>query len=131
MPGENQQAPDPNDSRFSLGGRVTFDNLAVLRGDGERFIREAPTVPVFSLAGLEGGDSAAVALLMAWFRLARHLGKEVVFVDVPDNLRNIIEVSGLAEVLPVQGRPEDGEDVAAAPASASLSPKPDPSQRDQ
>ena len=57
----------------------------------------------FDLAGLENASSAAVALLIAWFRYGHAHGKVVRFLRVPAAIMNIIEVSNLAEVLPIAG----------------------------
>lgn len=74
-----------------------------VRGYGERHI-EACEQPVFDLSGLANSSSAAVALLVAWFRYAHVRGKVVTFEQVPMELMNIIEVTELSEVLPVQKR---------------------------
>jgi ABC-type transporter Mla MlaB component len=80
---------------------VDFDNLVEIRAAGERHI-DASSEPVFDLSGLKQSSSVAVALLVAWFRYAHVHGKVVTFVGVPTELMNIIEVSDLEEVLPVQ-----------------------------
>jgi ABC-type transporter Mla MlaB component len=79
--------------------------MVSLRDDGEQFIRDDLESPIFSLTGLEVSNSVAVALLLGWFRRAHRLGKAIVFTDIPADLLNIIEVSGLSEVLPLQKEP--------------------------
>jgi len=112
---------------FSVSGRITFDNFSLLRAEGERHIAADPHA-VFNLAELAEGTSAAVALLMAWFRHAHHLDKTVAFEDVPESLLNIIEVSGLADVLPVGIG--SGAAVPATPAPAATGPT-EPPQPDR
>ncbi len=90
--------PEP----FRLPPEITFANVIPLRDDGERFIRDDLESPEFSLAGLKISNSTAVALLLGWFRRAHRMGKAIVFTDIPEDLLNIIEVSGLSEVLPLQ-----------------------------
>jgi ABC-type transporter Mla MlaB component len=87
---------------FQLPPEITFANVIPLRDDGERFIRDELDSPAFSLAGLKVSNSTAVALLLGWFRRAHRMGKVIVFTDIPEDLLNIIEVSGLSEVLPLQ-----------------------------
>ncbi len=91
---------------FYLPDKITLENIAKVRASGERHITEATIEPGdecrFDLSGLEQFNSLAVALLMAWFRYARAQGKSVVYLDVPRDLRNIIDVSGLTEVLPIR-----------------------------
>lgn len=85
-----------------LTGAVTFANLVPVRAEGEAAIAAAGERAVVDLAGLEDGNSAAVAVLMAWYRKARTLGKDIVFLDAPAEVRNIIKLSGLNGVLPLE-----------------------------
>lgn len=91
---------------FYLPDKITLDNIADVRALGEKHIFEQKTAEgnecTFHLSGLEQFNSLAVALLMAWFRYAHAHGKSIVYVDVPHDLRNIIDVSGLTEVLPIK-----------------------------
>ncbi len=93
---------DAVEAAFRPTGRVTFGNLLRLRQEGEAAIAAAPEKAVVDLSGLENGNSAAVALLMAWFRAARNLDKSIVFTRAPTGIRNIIELSGMHDVLPLQ-----------------------------
>lgn len=86
---------------YRLEGRVSFDNLVQLRREGEAALAQAADPAVMDLSGLSHGNSAAVALLMAWFREAEHHDKTVRFVHVPEEVKNIIELSGMSDVLPL------------------------------
>lgn len=88
---------------YRLEGRVTFDNLLTLRREGEAAIAAAGDHVVVDLGGLDNGNSAAVALLMAWYRAADERDKTIEFAAPPEELENIIELSGLDEVLPLSG----------------------------
>jgi phospholipid transport system transporter-binding protein len=82
-------------------GPVTFENLMALRAEGDEVIAAATGPVRMQLEDLDGGSSAAVALLMAWFRSATAREKAIEFVDVPKEVRKIIELSGMTEVLPL------------------------------
>lgn len=82
---------------------VRHDNAGPVRLAGERVLDEAPDGVEFSLAQLKESNSVVVALLLAWVRHARMRNKSIRFVDVPDDLRNIIELYGVADILPVEG----------------------------
>ena len=86
---------------------VTVDTLVAVRKQCEALIegrsRAGESLTRFSLARLQGSNSVVVALLMALFRYAYLKGTSVVFVDIPVELRNIIEVAELTDVLPVEG----------------------------
>lgn len=86
---------------YRLSGRVTFGNLVRIREEGEEAIARAGDRVVIDLSGLESGNSAAVALLMAWFRAAEHGGKSIRFLAPPEELENIVDLSGLIDVLPL------------------------------
>lgn len=90
--------PEP---RFLLPASVDFNNLLSVRADGEAFIDEH-AASVFSLGGLQESNSSAAALLVAWFRYAHLQGKSILFVDVPVDLRNIIDLCELDRVLPLE-----------------------------
>lgn len=92
--------------RFPVTGIVTFDNLMAVRRAGEAAIGQADDGVIFDLTGLEQGNSAALALLMAWFRAADRHSRTVSFVGLPTELESIIELSGLTDVLPVERAPE-------------------------
>ncbi|MEM8769012.1 MAG: STAS domain-containing protein [Pseudomonadota bacterium] len=97
---------------FSFPASVGFEGLVALRDEGDAHI-DAEAEPRFDLSGLEIASSAAVAVLIAWFRYAHAHGKVVRFLAVPPALMNIIEVSGLREALPVDAPPEGASSVAA------------------
>ena len=86
-----------------LSGRIGFRNLAEARAAGEARIREAVDGRVaFDCSGLSESNSVAVALLIAWQRAARQLGKTVVFRGASRGLRNIVDFSGLNEILALE-----------------------------
>ncbi|HEY5646336.1 MAG TPA: STAS domain-containing protein [Pseudomonadales bacterium] len=80
---------------------VNFDNLPELRRAGEAYIDSA-AAPVFDLHRLTSASSAVVALMLAWFRYSHGRGKVVSFVNVPEGVMNIVEVSELTKLLPIE-----------------------------
>lgn len=93
---------------FQVDGRITFDSLSRVRAEGEAWIAEAEGPVVIDLTGLEHGNSAAVALLMAWWREAEHQEKAISFVGAPAALRNIVELSGVSDILPLGAADQGG-----------------------
>jgi len=90
--------PEP---RFVLPAGIDFQNILTVRADGDAFIDEH-AASVFSLGSLKESNSSVAVLLTAWFRYAHLQGKSIVFVDVPVELRNIINLCELDQVLPLQ-----------------------------
>jgi phospholipid transport system transporter-binding protein len=93
---------EPAGASYLPSGRVTLATLMTLRRAGEAAIAEAEDEVEFDLSGVENGNSAGVALLIAWFREAERLDKRIVFRHVPEDLLNIVDLSGLTPVLPLR-----------------------------
>ena len=87
-------------STVLVSGTVDFGNFAEVRSLGEEMLGDGQHAAV-NVGGLDVANSVAVALLLAWFRQANREGRSIVFVDVPRDLRNIIDFSGLSSVLPM------------------------------
>ena len=107
---------------FQLPERVRFDNAESVRGAGERFLDKVAGAAEFSLGALRESNSVVVALLLAWVRHARARGIPLRFVAIPADLRNIIELYGVADILPLEAGDtgstwtvEDEDDPAAGP----------------
>ncbi len=53
------------------------------------------------LAQVEAADSAAVSLLLGWLRNAQQHEATLTFLNVPDNLRSLADLYGVADALPL------------------------------
>ena len=51
------------------------------------------------LAQVEEADSAAVSLLLGWLRNAQRNEAKLTFTNVPDNLRSLADLYGVADAL--------------------------------
>jgi phospholipid transport system transporter-binding protein len=70
--------------RWMLAGALTMDTAAsVLEASREAVL---PRTGIVSLAAVDGVDSAAVAVLLAWRRRAAAEGNDLWFTDVPASL---------------------------------------------
>ena len=80
-------------------GQLDFDSVADLwEATGSLFAADPPSR--IDLSGVSHSNSAGVALLAEWLRQARQRRWELVFVNVPAQMRAIIEVADLETVLP-------------------------------
>jgi phospholipid transport system transporter-binding protein len=85
--------------RLLVSGRLTMDtigaafNEAMLPPEGKDW--------TIDLAQVEAADSAAVSLLLGWLRNAQRHEAKLAFVNVPDNLRSLADLYGVAESLPL------------------------------
>jgi phospholipid transport system transporter-binding protein len=82
-----------------VSGRLTMDSIgatfseAMLPPEGKNW--------TVDLAQVEAADSAAVSMLLAWLRNAQRHEAKLVFVNVPDNLRSLAGLYGVADALPL------------------------------
>jgi len=88
---------------FPVPELIRFGNAAAVRHAGEAFLDQADAAVRFDLAALRENNSVVVALLLAWVRRADQLGRSLLFVNVPADLRNIIELYGVSGILPLDG----------------------------
>jgi anti-anti-sigma factor len=86
---------------FELKGVIDFTNMVAIRQQGEIRMAAHDALIRVNLKALEEANSVTVALLIAWMRCANSQGVAIVYVDVPQELRDIIEFSGLTTVLPL------------------------------
>jgi phospholipid transport system transporter-binding protein len=85
--------------RLRVSGRLTMDTI------GASFA-EAMQPPegknwTVDLAQVEAADSAAVGMLLSWLRNAQRHEAKLTFVNVPDNLRSLADLYGVADALPL------------------------------
>ena len=85
------------DGRYALSGDLGFENVpAVLEKSREAFSRERKIE--IDLSGVTSSDSAALALLIEWIRLARARDVPIVYAGLPDLLLALAGISDLDEV---------------------------------
>ncbi len=84
-----------------LQGGLTFETIpAVLVETAQYTARtDLPDRLTIDFSGVTDVDSAAVALLLDWRRVAMKRGKTLLFVNLPANLLALAELYGVAEIL--------------------------------
>lgn len=85
--------------RLLVSGGLTMDTVAALfdtplKPDGNSAL-------VIDLAKVEAVDSAAVSLLLSWWRRAQRDNVALSFEHVPENLLSLARLYGVAELLPL------------------------------
>ena len=79
--------------------RIDFANAEAVKREGAQLLGASASPVQVDLGGLQRANTLAVAVMVAWYRRARQQDKAMVFVNLSDELRNIVTFSGLAEVL--------------------------------
>lgn len=91
------------DGVLQLVGVLDYRSGAQLHAEGQKLIRasSAATV-VVDCAAVEHSSSVGLSLLLAYMRAAQAAGKSLSVRGLPVEMRQIAEVSGLLDILPLQ-----------------------------
>lgn len=102
---EPRLEPGEQAGEFYLRGELTFATVpALLTASAARLPGSAALR--IDLAGVQRADSAGLALLAEWLRGASARQQPITFTNAPDQLCNLARVSGLDQVLPFEGAPD-------------------------
>lgn len=91
---------DRDGETLRIRGDLDFDSVAELWNATESLFAAAPPSRI-DLSGISRANSAGVALLVEWLGRARRQGQELIFVNVPAQMRAIITIADLDTVLPL------------------------------
>ena len=81
-----------------VSGALTLASVAAELEQGKAAIAEgARSVDLAQVVEL---DSSALALLLAWLREAKRLGRDLAFTNLPQGLTTIAQLYGVADLLP-------------------------------
>lgn len=94
-----QLAADGNGLQVS--GELSFATVVYLRDLSAALLKKCSD-PVFDLQAVKYCDSAALALLTAWARQAKEMGREARFIHVPAQLMDIARLSNLQKVIKLE-----------------------------
>ena len=83
--------------RYRLQGSVTMANVTATLAEGERLFDRSHVV--VDLAGVTEVDSSAVSLLLEWQRNAAARNRQIEFVNLPSNLKSLIELYGVSGLI--------------------------------
>jgi phospholipid transport system transporter-binding protein len=90
---------DPRgENLFALSGELDFDNVPGVWKESLALFSTAPAL-ILDLMEVARTNSAGLALLIEWLRLARQQGKDIEIRNVPEQMRALISASGLDEML--------------------------------
>ena len=81
-----------------VSGALTLASVAAELEQGKAAIAEG--VRSVDLAAVGELDSSALALLLAWLREAKRLGRALTFTNLPQGLTTIASLYGVADLLP-------------------------------
>jgi phospholipid transport system transporter-binding protein len=82
-----------------VSGRLTMEAIGVLFAEAMQPLEGKDWT--IDLAQVEAADSAAVSMLLGWLRNAQRHEAKLTFVNVPENLRSLADLYGVADALPL------------------------------
>lgn len=85
--------------RLKVTGPMLIANAAGLREAGEAALIGGASV--VDLADVVEADSSAVAVLLAWTRIANERGQALTIVGVPTSVRSLASLYGVMDLLPL------------------------------
>ena len=86
--------------RYALNGCLSFMTVNRLLRDASALFENSDAV-VVDLGGVEMTDSAGLALLVEWMKIARREGKVLTFSNMPEQMLAIASTCDLVDVLPI------------------------------
>jgi phospholipid transport system transporter-binding protein len=87
--------------KLQVSGELTFATVSGLLGQSRSLFANAGEGIEVELSGVERADSAGLALLVAWMRLAASQGNRITFHHLPEQMRAIAAASDLDSLLPL------------------------------
>jgi phospholipid transport system transporter-binding protein len=87
------------DGRVKVAGAMVIASAAALRDEGEAALLGGASV--IDLTAVPEADSSAVAVLLAWTRIANERKQALAIVGVPQSVRSLAVLYGVAELLPL------------------------------
>ncbi|MCC6207860.1 MAG: STAS domain-containing protein [Gammaproteobacteria bacterium] len=98
---------DPGDPAvLNVSGELNFSTVPALLERGSALLAGCEGQVRLDLGGVTRADSAGLALLIEWLRVARRGRARLEIRNMPAQLRAIARVSGLDSILPMGGADE-------------------------
>lgn len=88
-----------NENQYEVIGKMTFATVPELLNKSKEKFDTAGAEIIFDLNKVKHADSAGLALMLEWLRLAKVADKNIKFVKIPPQLLNLTEITGLSHIL--------------------------------
>lgn len=91
---------------FLVIGALNFDTVPQLNLRGRQLVSASP-IPIFDLRSVTRSDNSGLALIISWIRYAKQINKSIRFLNIPQQLLAIAEISGLLKSIPINNTKRD------------------------
>jgi phospholipid transport system transporter-binding protein len=85
---------------IAVSGTLGFNEVETVLNDSHVFF-DGQADLVFDLDQVDKTDSAGLALLLDWMKMAKKSGQSIGFKKIPKQMLDIAHVSGLDDILPI------------------------------
>ncbi|WP_455221887.1 STAS domain-containing protein [Kaarinaea lacus] len=89
-----------DEGHFKISGVLNFETVPMVWQKSQSLFRGCASLAI-DFAEVTHSNSAGLALLTEWMRLARANNQTIVFHHIPTQMQEIARVSGVAQDLPV------------------------------
>ncbi len=90
---------DPHCCQMAINGHLTIETVNDIWQQGCEKIRQSAGSPmIVDLSKVSHCDSAGVAMIIDWLRVAKKNNKQLILKNLPEQMRAIVEVSGLSKL---------------------------------
>lgn len=89
--------------RVIMNGPVTIDNVVMLTQNGIALFDDR--LVTIDLEKVTEVDSTIISMLLEWLRARRKNSHSLQFVNMPESLKSLIQLYGVAELIPVPANP--------------------------
>lgn len=83
---------------FALSGRMTFQTVPQFLAHTDEWLQSGAQNVTIDMQGVTLADSAGLALMLEWLQRARVANRQLVFTNLPEQMRDLISVNGLQQV---------------------------------
>ena len=83
---------------FEISGRLTFQTVPQLQIQAGNLFQGGTQPVTIDMQGVSLTDSAGLALMIEWLELARNAKCQLVFTNIPEQVRHLIRVNGLTPI---------------------------------
>ncbi len=83
---------------YEVSGQLTFQTVPQFLAHTDRLVQDSAQPVTVDMRGVTLADSAGLALMIEWLQSARAAKREMVFANIPQQVRHLIRVNGLERV---------------------------------
>ncbi|MBI3571655.1 MAG: STAS domain-containing protein [Gammaproteobacteria bacterium] len=87
---------------FEVSGQVTFQSVPRFLAHTDKWLQGGAGKVTIDMRGVTLADSAGLALMIEWLQLARSAKRDIVFTNMPDQMRDLIRVNGLTQIFGIK-----------------------------